>query len=109
MNAKPDRTLPTVEGTVVAVQEERVRYDGSYWKREVVIDIGHDGSEEPLPIVFELEDADLAAGLREGERVTVGYELHGRRWNGPKGTRYFATLVGRRLTRHDNTYEGWSF
>lgn len=68
-------------------------------KREFVVMVEPDG-KYPQPILFQLanDKVSLIDDLEPGDMVHVHFNLRGREWNGPKGTRFFNTLDAWKVT-----------
>ena len=91
-----------ISGTIVTVMEAvNVSKTGSeFMKREFVVKYIEDKPEYPQLIKFELikDRCSLADELQQGDKVTVSYNLQGRKWTNSKGEdKYFTTLQAWRI------------
>jgi hypothetical protein len=91
-----------ISGTIVTVMEAvNVSKTGSeFMKREFVLEYIEDKPEYPQLIKFELikDRCTLVNGLQNGDKVTVSYNLQGRKWTSPQGEdKYFTTLQAWRI------------
>lgn len=69
-----------------------------YKKRDFVLTTEAD-TKYPQHVSFTAsqEKCDLLDKYREGQQVTVHFNLRGREWNGPQGIKYFNTLEAWRI------------
>lgn len=83
----------TTTGTVVTV-EDPIQVTEKFMKRTIVLKVT-DGAYEQLPsFEFTQDKCELLDTIEEGQNVTVHWNLNGRQWDGPNGTKYFNTLNG---------------
>ena len=79
-------------GTVVLVSPIKEVGQKALKKRTVVVEIA-DG-KYPQLVEFEAtgdRTSDLDA-VRVGDEITVHFNVRGRKWDGPNGTKYFVSL-----------------
>jgi single-strand DNA-binding protein len=83
-------------GTVKKIFPEQT-FSSGFAKREIVVTSKED--RYPQDVVFEFikEKMDEWNGVKEGEEVTVSFDLRGREYNG----RYFVNLGGWRVRKGD--------
>ena len=91
-----------INGTIETVMKAvNVSKTGSeFMKREFVVKYIEDKPEYPQLIKFELikDRCSLADELQQGDKVTVSYNLQGRKWTSPQGEdKYFTTLQAWRI------------
>ena len=91
-----------ISGMIETVMEAvNVSKTGSeFMKREFVVKYIEDKPEYPQLIKFELikDRCALVDGLKDGDKVTVSYNLQGRKWTSPQGEdKYFTTLQAWRI------------
>lgn len=62
-------------------------------KREFVVEMT-DNPKYPQFVQFELTGDRCAQldGFNEGDDVAIEFSIRGRKWDGPKGTKYFVSL-----------------
>lgn len=88
-----------ITGTLKVKKEEQVVND-RFKKREFVIT--DNSSQYPQHILFQLtqDKCSLLEGIREGDVLTVHFNLRGREWTSPQGeVKYFNTLEAWRIER----------
>ena len=87
-----------VQGTVMAVSD-LVTVSEKFKKRELIVQIEGKYPQD-IMIEFHQDKCDLLNVIAEGEEVTVGINLRGRKWTNPETQvdRYFNTLAGWRIT-----------
>jgi len=86
-----------IVGTVVLVNDTQVVSD-RFRKRVIVIDNTTDPQyPSPVSVEFVQDRVDLLDGYQPGQRVKAWFDLRGRKWDGPQGTRYFTTVQGWRI------------
>jgi hypothetical protein len=91
-----------ISGTIVTVMEavNVSKTASEFMKREFVLEYIEDKPEYPQLIMFELikDRCTLVDGLKDGDKVTVSYNLQGRKWTSPQGEdKYFTTLQAWRI------------
>ena len=81
----------------------KLKYDvqkvsDKFQKREFVITTDFD-SQYPQQVQFQLvqDKCGLLDPMQVGDMVTIDFNLRGREWNGPQGTKYFNTLDAWRI------------
>ena len=86
-------------GTVKKICDLQTFASG-FTKRDLVVEEEKDGSW-PNPVAFTIKkhNTNKLDGIREGQRVKVGFAIDGREWNDPKtgNIRYFTDLTALRL------------
>ena len=82
-------------GTVVHVAET-MQISATFKKRDIVIEIVEDNPQYSQLISFQFvqDKTDILDSFAIGKQVEIGFNLRGRKWDGPKGTQYFNTLQG---------------
>lgn len=82
-----------VHGTILSIGHTQQVSD-KFSKREFVLTIDQD-KPYTQTVQFELHQTstDIIDAYREGQEVSVDFNLKGRQWNGPEGTKTFNTLV----------------
>lgn len=79
-------------------------FPGGFTKQTLVLtnDLD-DGSKYPfhIPFTFKKERTQLSSACRKGQRVRIEFALDGRKWDGPRGVKYFADVVGLKITALD--------
>lgn len=68
-------------------------FNSGFQKRGLVLEIGEKYKEYPM-FEFIKDKVGLLDGLRPGMSVSVSFDIGGRAWAGPKGTKYFVSLRG---------------
>ncbi len=91
-------------GKIISVGDEQQISD-RFSKREIVVETG-DQYPNPLPVEFANDKMLLVAGAEVGDQVTVSAHVNGRKWESPKGDRYFISLRGYKI---DNPAERGRF
>ena len=83
-----------VQGTVMAVSD-LVTVSEKFKKRELIVQVEGKYPQD-IMIEFHQDKCDLLNSIAEGEEVTVGINLRGRKWTNPETQvdRYFNTLAG---------------
>ena len=92
-----------VTGTLKLKKDEQVVND-RFRKREFVL-TDNSSSQYPQHILFQCtqDKCSLLDGIREGEVVTVHFNLRGREWTSPQGEiKYFNTLEAWKFERQGN-------
>ncbi len=95
-------------GTVKKVCDLQTFASG-FTKRDLVVEEEKDGSwPNPVAFTFKKDNTAKLDGIREGQRVKVGFAIDGREWNDPKtgNIRYFTDLTALRLDILDNDAGG---
>lgn len=81
------------KGTVKAIMEAQ-RFSEKFVKREFVVS---DTTEKyPQLLIFEVQNnnCSILDGIKEGDDVSVVFQIRGREWKNPEGkVKYFLTLV----------------
>lgn len=88
-----------ITGTLRVKREEQVIND-RFKKREFVLT--DDSSQYPQFISFQLtqDKCSLLDSIKEGEKITVHFNLRGREWKSPQGDiKYFNTLEAWKIDR----------
>lgn len=82
-----------VSGKVLEIGETQT-FSSGFQKRSVVIEASKKADEYPNPVEVTLKKDGCAQAdsLRVGDSVDVEGFVEGRRWEGPKGVRYFIDL-----------------
>lgn len=88
-------------GTIVAIQEPQTFASG-FSKREFVVQV--DDGKFPQMIALECvkEKIQMLDDLKEGQKVTVSFDIRGREYNG----RYFNNLQAWRITAENSDGAG---
>lgn len=68
-------------------------FSSGFQKRGLVLEVGDKYKEYPM-FEFVKDKVGLLDGLRPGMSATVTFDIGGRQWDGPKGTKYFVSLKG---------------
>ena len=88
-----------ITGTLRVKKEEQIVSD-RFKKREFVLT--DDSSQYPQFISFQVtqDRCPLLDTVKEGEKITVHFNLRGREWKSPQGeTKYFNTLEAWKIDR----------
>jgi hypothetical protein len=83
-----------VQGKIVMIGETNVISD-KFKKRDLVLECG-DNPQYLQNCIFEAhqDKVSILDDVKVGDYVNVDFNLHGRKWESPKGeTRYFNTLA----------------
>lgn len=88
-----------LSGTITEVFEQQDISD-KFSKREIVVETG-DQYPNPLIVEFANDKMGLIGGAQIGDHVTVSAHVNGRKWEGPKGVRYFLSLRGYKIDNPD--------
>jgi hypothetical protein len=91
-----------IQGKFYAVSEA-FQVNETFKKREFVLEYSENG-KYPQYIQFELhqDKCGLVEGFKQGDLLTVEFDLRGREWVNPKGEKkYFNTLVAWRIVGGD--------
>jgi single-strand DNA-binding protein len=91
-----------VKGTIKAIKKTQVISE-KYRKREFVLTTE---DKYPQDVLFQLsqDNCDLVDIFKEGDKVTLAYNLRGIEWVSPKGeTKYFNTLEVWKMNYQDET------
>lgn len=89
----------TIKGRIVVINELNHISD-SFQKREFVLEVPDSNPQytDLISLEFVKEKCSLLDQHQVGQEVEVGFNLKGRKWDGPKGTRYFNTLQAWRIS-----------
>ena len=88
-------------GTVEFVGPVETIGNNGFTKRDlVIIEERQGGGTWPNYIAFSLkmDKCSIGDGLKKGDTVRVKFTVDGRKWEGPKGTRYFSNLTAWQVT-----------
>ena len=94
--------MSEVKGTIKAIKKTQVISD-KFKKREFVLTTE---DKYPQDVLFQLsqDNCDLVDIFKEGDKVTLAYNLRGIEWVSPKGeTKYFNTLEVWKMNYQDET------
>lgn len=88
-------------GKVKLVQEAKT-FSSGFTKREMVVTVEDGKYPQEINLEFVQDKVSLLDNLKEGQEVTVSFDLRGREYNG----RYFNNLVGWKVVSPsaDNSY-----
>ena len=83
----------TIKGRIIVINELNHISD-SFQKREFVLEVPDSNPQytDLISLEFVKDKCSLLDQYQVGQEVEVGFNLKGRKWDGPKGTRYFNTL-----------------
>lgn len=85
------------KGIIHAIFETKQVSD-RFTKREFVLEIADNPKYVQLVLFQATGDrCSQLDGLNEGDEVRVEFNLRGRKWDGPNGTKYFTTLDAWRI------------
>ncbi len=90
-----------VSGTLLEVFDEE-QVTKNFRKQEFILEVGAN-TKYPQTVIFELTGKNIGAlaEIEDGSEITVSFSLRGRRWDGPKGTRYFNSLSAFNIQCHE--------
>lgn len=85
---------------ILKLKNDTQKVSDKFSKREFVLTT-EASTPYPQHVSFQLTQDKCAIldTLKEGEEVKVLFNLRGREWNGPDGTKYFNTLEAWRIER----------
>lgn len=88
-----------IDGKVVEVNETQAIGANGFLKRTFVVDCAGENAKYPnfIECTLKKDNCDKADNLRTGDIAHVEGWLEGRRWDGPKGTRYFLEVTATSL------------
>jgi hypothetical protein len=81
-----------LSGKVKLIQAAQT-FSSGFTKREMVVTVEDGKYPQDISIEFLQEKAELLDSLKEGQDVTISFDIRGREYNG----RYFNNLVGWKL------------
>jgi len=89
----------SIKGRIVVINELQHISD-TFQKREFVVEVPESNPQYTnlISLEFIKEKCSLLDQYQVGQEVDVGFNLKGRKWDGPKGTRYFNTLQAWRIS-----------
>lgn len=105
-----------VSGKVLEVGEIQ-SFASGFTKRDVVIALSQsDQYPNPTPVSLRKDACRIADAINVGDAVTASGYIEGRRYDGPKGTRYFVELNAKEIVVTDkaepaakpNTASSWA-
>ncbi len=85
------------KGVVEEIGQTQSFGANGFTKRECVVGNDVDSlNKYPNPVLFTFkkERCSLLDTVKKGDRVKIQFTIDGRRWDGPKGVRYFTDLTG---------------
>jgi len=79
-------------GTIEAIFDSQ-KVSDTFQKREFVLTTD-ENTPYPQSVSFQLtqDKCSLLNNYKVGDRVSVDFNLRGRKWNGPQGIKFFNTL-----------------
>ena len=89
----------SIKGRIVVINELQHISD-TFQKREFVVEVPESNPQYTnlISLEFIKEKCSLLDQYQIGQEVDVGFNLNGRKWDGPKGARYFNTLQAWRIS-----------
>lgn len=89
-------------GTITKIGDIQTFASG-FQKREIVLTT-QEQYPQPIAIEFVQDKIDLADAHKEGDSVTIGINLRGRKWTSPQGEdKYFNSIVGWKIIADKGT------
>jgi hypothetical protein len=88
----------SLTGTIKLVDEEQV-FESGFNKRDIVLTVSDGNYDQDVKVSFMKERTELVANLKEGEDITVSYNIRGKEYNG----KYYVELIGWKVTADDET------
>jgi hypothetical protein len=80
-----------IKGTVVEIGETQTLGSKGFQKRAFVVKTDEKYPQE-LEIEATKERIDALDGIRVGDPISVSVNIKGRRWEGPKGVKFYVSL-----------------
>ena len=88
-----------ITGEIVKIFDIETFASG-FQKRNVVVKTQDASYPQEIQVEFFKDKVDLPDAHKVGDTVTVGFNIHGKRWDSPKGeTKFFNTLSAWRITK----------
>lgn len=83
----------TIKGRIVVIGDIQ-HISATFQKREFVVEVPDSNPQytDLISLEFIKDKCSILDQYQIGQEVEVGFNLKGRKWDGPKGTRYFNTL-----------------
>ncbi len=85
------------KGVVEEIGQTMSVGSNGFTKRECVVGNDVDSMNKypnPVLFTFKKDRCALLDSVKKGDRVKIDFTIDGRRWDGPKGVRYFTDLTG---------------
>lgn len=83
-------------GKILEIQDEQ-QISAKFRKRSMILEVPDDRFTQVYEVEFKQDRGSLLDKWSAGQQVLVSVNLKGRKWDGPKGTRYFTSLEGWRI------------
>lgn len=83
-------------GKILELQDEQ-EISAKFRKRSMILETTEDKYPQMFEVEFTQDRGALLDKWRVGQQVIVSINLKGRKWEGPKGVRYFTSINGWRI------------
>jgi len=98
-----------ITGKIIQIDQTKEYGANSFQKRELVIETDEQ-YPQPLLVEFVQEKCAVLDQYSVGQRVKIGINLRGRRWDSPDGeAKYFNSIQGWRIQAHEEPSEETPF
>ena len=98
-----------ITGKIIQIYQTKEYGDKGFQKRELVIETDEQ-YPQPLLVEFVQDKCAVLDQYNVGQKVKIGINLRGRRWDSPDGeAKYFNSIQGWRIQAHEIPSEKSSF
>ncbi len=94
-----------LSGKILEVQDEQA-ITAKFRKRSMILETTEDRFPQTFEVEFTQDRCALLDKWSAGQQVLVSINLKGRKWDGPKGVRYFTSINGWRIQEADAPASG---
>lgn len=94
------------KGIVKKILDVKV-FDSGFQIQTVVVEDPDSKYPQPIPFDVKGDKVSIVANLKEGDSITVSFDLNGREWTSPQGdVKYFCGLNAWRINTGDASSQG---